>query len=197
MVRSESQRFSHIGGHPAADLINTVRWRLDPQRRTDDLGSFADALAWAEDSHLIPAPERRPARRDDSAEASALADIVRLREDLYESLVRHDTGAADRIRATTSRALHAAHAVHRGNAWEWEFEPSPQSVVHRIALGTFTLLTDGGEHPLKQCSDDACGWVFVDASRLHNRRWCVSSDCGNRNRVRAHSTRTRDGARAG
>ncbi|WP_462234238.1 CGNR zinc finger domain-containing protein [Nostocoides australiense] len=36
--------------------------------------------------------------------------------------------------------------------------------------------------------------VFVDTSRQRNRCWCRADDCGNRNRVRAHNQRGRDGA---
>jgi predicted RNA-binding Zn ribbon-like protein len=32
-------------------------------------------------------------------------------------------------------------------------------------------------------------WVCLDDSPRHNRRWCVSADCGNRNRVREYRVR--------
>ena len=44
---------------------------------------------------------------------------------------------------------------------------------------------------LDTCGDPACGWAFIDTSRQRNRRWCSSTDCGNRARVRRHYQRVR------
>jgi predicted RNA-binding Zn ribbon-like protein len=49
---------------------------------------------------------------------------------------------------------------------------------------------------LAQCQDAECGWVFLDSSSRQNRRWCVSADCGNRNRAREHYARSRSVNRA-
>ena len=35
-----------VGGHPAVDLVNTVAWRGDAQRRNDRLISDVDAITW-------------------------------------------------------------------------------------------------------------------------------------------------------
>lgn len=43
---------------------------------------------------------------------------------------------------------------------------------------------------IKQCEDDrGCGWLFVDDSRLKNRRWCSMGDCGNVAKARRHRAR--------
>ncbi|WP_082946716.1 CGNR zinc finger domain-containing protein [Mycobacterium sp. ACS4054] len=44
-------------------------------------------------------------------------------------------------------------------------------------------------------SDDDCGWLFLDTSHRHNRRWCSAADCGNRARVRRFYERRSSGGR--
>jgi predicted RNA-binding Zn ribbon-like protein len=44
---------------------------------------------------------------------------------------------------------------------------------------------------LRRCDDDGCGWLFLDTTRNHSRRWCSSGDCGNRDRARRHYARNR------
>jgi predicted RNA-binding Zn ribbon-like protein len=41
-----------------------------------------------------------------------------------------------------------------------------------------------------QCADvDGCGWLFVDTSKNHSRRWCDINDCGNRAKQRRYQKR--------
>jgi CGNR zinc finger len=47
-------------------------------------------------------------------------------------------------------------------------------------------------HLLRRCHGPGCGWLFLDRTRSHTRRWCSSSDCGNRARARRHYARHRD-----
>ena len=42
---------------------------------------------------------------------------------------------------------------------------------------------------VKQCADDACGWLFMDKSRNNSRRWCSMKDCGNRAKAHRHYLR--------
>ncbi|MBA3718950.1 MAG: CGNR zinc finger domain-containing protein [Nocardioidaceae bacterium] len=47
----------------------------------------------------------------------------------------------------------------------------------------------GHRSPPARCGDREYGWVFVDISRGHRRRWCSSADLGNRESVRRHAAR--------
>ena len=47
---------------------------------------------------------------------------------------------------------------------------------------------------LEGAEDDACGWVYLDTSPRHNRRWCSAAGCGNRNRARRFNQRRRTDA---
>jgi predicted RNA-binding Zn ribbon-like protein len=44
-------------------------------------------------------------------------------------------------------------------------------------------------HLIRTCQGPGCGWMFLDRTRSHTRRWCSSGDCGNRDRARRHYAR--------
>lgn len=54
-----------------------------------------------------------------------------------------------------------------------------------IARDTVDLLTGPDRNRLHQCEAEPCGTVFLTAASGRARRWCSSSTCGNRERVRA------------
>ncbi len=60
-----------------------------------------------------------------------------------------------------------------------------------LALEALRLLQRSDPRRIGRCSDPACGWLFLDQSRNHSRRWCSSGDCGNRDRVNRHHARNR------
>jgi len=51
------------------------------------------------------------------------------------------------------------------------------------------LLVSSELKGVKQCADDACGWLFMDKSRNNSRRWCSMKDCGNRAKAHRHYLR--------
>src|SRR5689334_5479352 len=46
-----------VGGRPCLDLVNTVSWRGDPDRREDHLRTGADALVWLRRAGVLTAAE--------------------------------------------------------------------------------------------------------------------------------------------
>jgi predicted RNA-binding Zn ribbon-like protein len=47
---------------------------------------------------------------------------------------------------------------------------------------------------LKHCAADDCGWLFLDRSRNHARRWCDMKVCGNNAKARRFYRRHRAAA---
>lgn len=187
------QEFSQISGHPALDLINTVEWRLNPDRLEEDLIDFGDLLRWGRQVGLLTEAEFRVLRATASeaplAAAKEFARVHALREGLYATLF----GAGD----PGVVAREYAEAVRHGRLermevnWGWRAPVDLTLPRFRIALEAFDLLNRGDISSLGQCQDAECGWVFLDSSPRHNRRWCVAADCGNRNRARDFYRRTR------
>ena len=59
--------------------------------------------------------------------------------------------------------------------------------------GMFEARVAGGF--IRECDGDTCGWLFLDTTRNHSRRWCDMRGCGNRAKVRRHRQKQRRGRR--
>ena len=185
--------FSRIGGHPVLDLINTVQWRLSDSRRDDDLRDDADVIRWAQQVEFLTDDEadtlsELAAASRGSADVE-LALVRALREAVYAVLFE---GADPRLVVEEYReAIAHADLVTHEDHWGWSPRVDLTLPRRRIALAAVDLLTRAPLAELGQCQDAECGWVFLDTSARKDRRWCVSSDCGNRNRVREYYARER------
>ncbi|WP_345802481.1 CGNR zinc finger domain-containing protein [Microbacterium sp. AZCO] len=186
-----TRRFARIGGHPALDLANTVDWRLDPTRRHDHLTDMSEALRCFAELHVITPDERaQVAGAAVAHDESELDAVRRLREAVY-GVVIGDESAPGELSRQVVEATAVATLARQGDALEWMLPVDARMPRLRMALLTVDLLTHESLDRLARCDDDACGWVFLDRSPRHNRRWCVAEDCGNRNRVKAHYDRVR------
>jgi predicted RNA-binding Zn ribbon-like protein len=80
-----------------------------------------------------------------------------------------------------------------GYRWVWKVpEGTLESLLGTIALSASELLLSQDRSRVGQCADeDGCGWLFLDTSKNHSRRWCDVRDCGNRARQRQFQKRAR------
>jgi predicted RNA-binding Zn ribbon-like protein len=185
--------FSRIAGHPALDLVNTVDWRLSAERRIEELIDYDQILAWALQFDLIDgeAPRRLAdlARAHPVIAARERDRVIALREAVYAATFE---GASPQFVADEYRdAVGCGELQLDGTGQVWRLPEDLSLPRHRIALLALDLLTTTDPSRFAQCDDADCGWVFLDTSPRRNRRWCVSADCGNRNRVREYYERTR------
>ncbi|MGA9725656.1 MAG: CGNR zinc finger domain-containing protein [Candidatus Binatus sp.] len=68
----------------------------------------------------------------------------------------------------------------------------PEQLMVPIAQSASDLPCHGDLALVKRCANPACGAFFYDTSKNHTRRWCSTTECGNRMRVRvaAHYRRS-------
>ncbi|AKT52450.1 CGNR zinc finger domain-containing protein [Arsenicicoccus sp. oral taxon 190] len=186
--------FSHISGDRMLDLINTVEWRLGGPEREEDLTSYPVVLTWCREADLLDAEQQTRlshlAGRDPRRAAAELQGVIELREHAYAALFDADEAAAASIAAAYREAVAQAHLARSGSGWAWrDTTLTLETPRHRIARGLVELLGRDDLDRLHQCEDALCGWVYLDTSPRRNRRWCVTSDCGDRNRSRAYYAR--------
>lgn len=60
------------------------------------------------------------------------------------------------------------------------------SLLWPVVKSAVDLLTSHEINKVKQCEGGTCGWLFIDTSRNHSRRWCSMEECGNREKARRH-----------
>ena len=147
------------------------------------------------DVHLLQEAARRPAQA-----AAVLEQAIALREAIYRifSAVAHklppEAADLDNLNAALSEALSRSQIIPAadGFAWDWSGDGALDQMLWPIARSAADLLTSEEIHRIGECADDrGCGWLFLDMSRNHSRRWCDMKDCGNRAKASRHYQRQR------
>jgi predicted RNA-binding Zn ribbon-like protein len=193
--------FQFIAGELCLDFCNTMGGKRSGIAR-EKLESYGDLLAWCEQAGLVnPSLKKILARRaakDPQAAATVLNRSIRLRESIFEifaALARQrETSLADRkvlnseLAANLGRLRVKAEPAVKGFSWTWENgNGALDQVLGPIARSAADLLTSGDwEDHVRECGGENCGWLFLDSSKNHSRRWCDMRDCGNRAKVRRH-----------
>jgi predicted RNA-binding Zn ribbon-like protein len=188
------------------DLVNTDAQARHRRGREELLADYGQLVRWARYEGLVDDPPARrllseAARRPQ--EASAVhARMIGLRRALYAVLAaaaHHQpppSSALDVLNvelATTAvpaRLVPTATGLRR----EW-LDPTDQLdwLLGPITRSATDLLTATALGWLKQCPGSpgrTCGFLFLDQTRNHSRRWCSSATCGNRTRLHRHYTRS-------
>jgi predicted RNA-binding Zn ribbon-like protein len=94
--------------------------------------------------------------------------------------------------STAWRSALAVATTDPGLPWRWSVEPTVlDRLVPALALAIADLMHQVDPAKLGRCDGDGCGWLFLDTTRNHSRRWCDPLDCGNRARVRNYVERRR------
>ena len=189
-------------GHPALEFTNTVHNHAS-EHPTETLFKYEDLLAWAKEVGLL-SPEqeqiliRKAANRTDDA-ALVFAKSLELRESIYRIFVaqakeKPPTNEDSMIlNSVLAQLTGGAQVIHRAGRFEWQWnfdENALEAPLWFIALSAADLMTSEHYQWVGQCADeDGCGWLFVDTSKNHSRRWCDINDCGNRAKQRRYQKR--------
>jgi predicted RNA-binding Zn ribbon-like protein len=202
MIPARPQSIDLIGGHCALDLVNTVSWRHDSDQWRENLAVPLDLLTWSHraavlDAHQLSATRLAMAQDRDTAD-SILRQVHEFREQLYQHLADliDQPGGEHQIRVGSSLHRAFADAVAAssltGTPARWTLQARhPRDLTPVLALHALDLLQTMPADRLRRCDGQGCGWLFLDTTRNHSRRWCSSRDCGNRDRARRHYTRNR------
>jgi predicted RNA-binding Zn ribbon-like protein len=201
-IPSRPESIELIGGHPALDLVNTVSWRHDTDRWRENLAVPLDLLTWTHragvvDEHHLTAMRFAMAEDPKRAER-VLRGVHELREQLYHHLAdcidhrgsEQQIGQGSPLHRAFADAITASSLAGTQARWTLEGR-GPLDLTRILALHALDLVQTMPPDRLRRCDDDGCGWLFLDTTRNHSRRWCSSGDCGNRDRARRHYSRNR------
>lgn len=192
-----SDRAALIGGDAVLDFVNTISWRGDIERRLDRLASYDQFLVWAARAELIDtdglATLARLAGAKPAVAKRAIAAALAFREEIHDFLVGLLTAENPTYMPLSERIIKALqHAELRGAPARWHIAiTSVDAPADLLALQTLDLLQSSRLRQLRACENGLCGWLFLDRSRNRSRRWCSSTDCGNRERASRHYARHR------
>jgi predicted RNA-binding Zn ribbon-like protein len=206
MAPARPQSIDLIGGHCALDLVNTVSWRHDSDQWRENLAVPLDLLTWSRRAAVLDAHQLNAMRlamtQDRDMGDNVLRQVHEFREQLYQHLADRIDHPGDEHQIRDGSSLHRAFADAvaasslTGTPARWTLQARhPRDLTRVLALHALDLLQTMPADRLRRCDDQGCGWLFLDATRNHSRRWCSSRDCGNRDRARRHYIRNRTTAR--
>lgn len=196
--------FKWLGGDISLDFNNTVDWDGSDPPNGELLPTFDRLLRWSEGVELVsPADAARladMATRHPAQADAALAAARQLRAVIHDIFSAVANGAAppDGAVASLNRRLQGGPAQiapqPSGSRFVWHWPSAGESVegiLAPIAWSAARLLTSPALDHVGICANDRCGWLFIDTSRRHNRKWCEMGVCGNRAKARRFQARRR------
>jgi predicted RNA-binding Zn ribbon-like protein len=198
-----------VGGRLCLDFINTVDWHAS-EHPEEYLTSYQELVAWSLHASILNETEGQQllteaALRPDEANTT-LAAVIAFREALYRiflaTLTETAPGADDLalFNATRAHALAQSEiaAADQGFVWRWKVgKDALDWMLWPITLSAADVLLSPDLRQLKECPGPDCGWLFLDTSKNHTRRWCTMEGCGNRAKARSHYQRKRQSAQTG
>jgi predicted RNA-binding Zn ribbon-like protein len=200
--------FDQNAGEICLAFTNTADWHAS-EHPEEYLNSYADLVLWAltlevieaeEAQHLWQQGQSRPQQAED-----LLAQAIELREAIYRIFTGilagevADSRDLETLNGAIRRALTHRQLVVDGDKFQWEWEPAIDALdtmLWPVAISAGDLLISGPLDRIGQCADDrGCGWLFLDTSRNHSRRWCSMESCGNRAKAMRHYQQGAKGVR--
>ena len=191
-------------GHPILEFTNTVGNHAS-DHPGEHLFGYGDLLAWMGNIGLLQEEQvqvlKRKAAAPSEESTSAFARSLELRESIYRIFVAQTKGespAQDDLEVLNSVLRNLTGGAQIGQesgrfVWQWNFDENAlEAPLPIIALSAVDLMTSENIKWVGQCADEGgCGWLFVDTSKNHSRRWCDINDCGNRAKQRRYLQRAR------
>lgn len=177
------------------DFSNTVDWRNGKNGKVanDRLADYGSLLGWSSDHELFADEEAKrlsKLAKESGKDKSSLRRAIELREAIYRtfSAVAHDRKPDNRdlevVGDLVSESVAKSKLVRAGDRFEWSLqgaESASDRVLWPIARSAADLLTSDRLGDIRECAneEEGCGWLFLDTSKSHTRRWCSMDGCGN------------------
>ena len=189
-------------GDLSLDYANTQNWHAS-HKPIEYLESYSDLVEWGLKAGLIAAEKAEGLKRfaaDQPQEAERMYDrAIQVREAIYRIFSHHYTGQpiseADLSIFTDEvcQAMSHLHLETKGNDFHWQLPSNLLDVnliLWPVVRAAADLLTSEKAAHVRQCEDDrGCGYLFIDQTKNHSRRWCSMESCGNRAKARRHYSR--------
>lgn len=202
------KKFQFIGGALCLNFTNTVGGKRGAITR-EHLHKYGDFLSWSRQAGIVDDTQAETLSNLAAAQPAeaqlVLERAVELRETIYRicAAVVEQRSPAPADLQRLNKELAAAlgrlrvHAEADGFDWQWaDDEPSLAHPLGPVARAAAEVLTnpEALAH-LHRCEGDTCGWLFIDSTKNHSRRWCDMRDCGNRAKMRRHRLKQKRAAK--
>jgi len=194
-------------GKLCLDFVNTVDWRNSKTRKKEILPDFSALILWSKKIGILEDKAVqilfKNALKQPNKAKQVYEKAIELRELLYRifssmattgQAPSHDLSIFNKYLADSMGK--SCCLIPSDNGFVWSFCSGTDSMdlfLDPIIKSAADLLVSSELKRVKQCADDACGWLFMDKSRNNSRRWCSMKDCGNRAKAHRHYLSKRQG----
>lgn len=187
------------------DFSNTVDWRngKDGRIAKDHVTTYVELVKWCKEKGLVgnrDAAQLAAAAGEGSRGAATLKRAIELREAIYRLLSASAHGKepsgrdVEILNGFLASGVTRPRIVREAGKFQWEWNESGvanDKMLWAIARSAADLLTSEHVDKVRECAneDEGCGWLFLDHTKNHSKRWCDMSGCGNRAKVRRYYER--------
>jgi predicted RNA-binding Zn ribbon-like protein len=185
-----------LGRRLCLDFINTLSWR-GRQKPEELLNTYGDLVVWGQYVNILTDQDvemlTRQAERHPSESKKAINSAIELREVIYSifSSIAEGTAIPEKdlsmFNKYLSKVMMRSQIIETEDGFSWETGGDKNKlywILNPIVRSAAELLVSDEARKVKECGDNACGWLFLDSSRNQSRRWCAMKDCGNRAKAR-------------
>ena len=195
------KQFRLIGENLSLNFANTVGDHATDHPE-DYLEGYPDLVLWGQQAGILSQGEAdnlfQQARKRPREAADVFDLAVSLRETIYRSFSATAAGNSpsdadlDFLNTMLEASPVQLHVAKAGEKFvcEWMGDNAAlESLLAPISWSAATLLASDELQQVKECANQGCGWLFLDTTRNHSRRWCDMADCGSRVKARRYYRR--------
>jgi predicted RNA-binding Zn ribbon-like protein len=197
-MSEDAYQYEYVAGRPSLDFVNTVGG-LRPAHPREYLLDYADLIRWARQAGLIDSRRGQAllaeAARNPQRAEQAVESARRVREALHDLILsalrsrRPPAEALELVNRWIADAMGRRRLIPRGAGYELDCQEEPRDLLAflvPLALDAAEVLSGelGRVHLCDEAEVGRCGWVFLDETKNHSRRYCTMKDCGNRAKQR-------------
>ena len=194
MKSEQVSKFQFIGGDLSLDFTNTLG-NYASADANEYLQSYADLIEWGRQAGIFNASEiqnlthlsqqgNKPAELVLKRSHDLRMNLHQIFSAVAENQKPREADLAD-LNKELQNAMREAQILIKNDEVVWDWPDAPlDAVLRHVARAAAELLTSDKLVRLRLCSDEICGWLFLDTSKNRSRRWCTMGDCGNRNKSR-------------
>jgi predicted RNA-binding Zn ribbon-like protein len=194
--------FGWIGGALCLDFANTVgnHRALHPREK---LASFKNLIAWARQANILDESASTEMLRQGTMVPAQAERLLHLAVDFREALYRAfsdlsqgqrpskcDLEVINSLLARTPITLQISAEAERLICFRTGCMLDEARLLGPVAWSAAELLGSSESlSKVRQCAGEECGWLFLDLTKNHTRRWCDMDDCGSKAKAKRYYRR--------
>jgi len=191
--------FAWIGGALCLDFTNTVSNHrgLKPSEK---LNTFEDLVSWCRGAGILDDAAGQEMLRQGSMVPAQGDRLLHLAVDFREALFRafsdiHQGGQPSKgdlevingLLARTPITLQIAADGQRLVCVRTGCMLDEARLLGPVAWSAAELLgSKESVGKIRECAGQQCGWLFLDLTKNHSRRWCDMEDCGSKAKAKRY-----------